>query len=314
MIIYMENKCELLSSKGILKSCCLHSDSASSSSPQELTYRVDKENAKIRKTPSVYIPVASLKFFCKSILPALKAPVVLVTGDSDLSIPNKRIDCHSVARILGHPMIKRWYCQNLCCRVQNLYPLPIGLDYHTVSYMEKWGEEITKPIDQELQIKNIKQKSEPFWEREYKCYINFQSSMHHKSGEPVEYADVRKAALQYINKDICYFQEGVLSRGETWTKQAEYAFVVSPPGNGIDCHRTWEALNLGCIPIIIRMHFTDDYMEWQLGCYDDLPVLIVNKWEDLSQELLDDTIEIFREREFDYDKLTLKYWIDKIHE
>ena len=62
------------------------------------------------------------------------------------------------------------------------------------------------------------------------------------------------------------------------------------------------------------MHFTDDYMEWQLNCYDDLPVLIVDRWEDISQKLLDDTIETFREREFNYDKLTLKYWVDKIHE
>jgi hypothetical protein len=26
--------------------------------------------------------------------------------------------------------------------------------------------------------------------------------------------------------------------------------VLSPPGNGNDCHRTWEALYLGAIPII----------------------------------------------------------------
>jgi len=32
--------------------------------------------------------------------------------------------------------------------------------------------------------------------------------------------------------------------------QTEYAFVASPYGNGFDCHRTWEALCLGCIPIV----------------------------------------------------------------
>jgi hypothetical protein len=31
---------------------------------------------------------------------------------------------------------------------------------------------------------------------------------------------------------------------------ASHRFVVSPPGNGIDCHRTWESLYLGSIPIV----------------------------------------------------------------
>ena len=28
-----------------------------------------------------------------------------------------------------------------------------------------------------------------------------------------------------------------------------YRFVASPKGNGVDCHRTWEALYLGVVPI-----------------------------------------------------------------
>mmetsp|Transcript_79867 Transcript_79867/g.248998 ORF Transcript_79867/g.248998 Transcript_79867/m.248998 type:complete len:98 (+) Transcript_79867:3-296(+) len=30
---------------------------------------------------------------------------------------------------------------------------------------------------------------------------------------------------------------------------SHYAFLFSPVGNGFDCHRTWEALVLGCIVI-----------------------------------------------------------------
>ena len=27
-------------------------------------------------------------------------------------------------------------------------------------------------------------------------------------------------------------------------------FVLSPAGNGVDCHRTWEALLMGAVPIV----------------------------------------------------------------
>ena len=28
-------------------------------------------------------------------------------------------------------------------------------------------------------------------------------------------------------------------------------FVLSPPGNGIDCHRTWEAVLMGAVPVVL---------------------------------------------------------------
>jgi hypothetical protein len=51
--------------------------------------------------------------------------------------------------------------------------------------------------------------------------------------------------------------------------------------------------------------------------YEDLPVLIVEEWSDVTNELLAYTIEEFKEKheanEFNYDKLTLKYWVDQIN-
>ena len=31
---------------------------------------------------------------------------------------------------------------------------------------------------------------------------------------------------------------------------SKYKFIISPEGNGIDCHRHYEAILCGCIPII----------------------------------------------------------------
>jgi hypothetical protein len=76
---------------------------------------------------------------------------------------------------------------------------------------------------------------------------------------------------------------------------------------GMDCHRTWEALCLGCIPIVKTSPLN--------SLYDGLPVLILNDWSDLTEELMQSTVLDFKERqsEFQMEKLTLKYWVDLIH-
>ena len=56
-----------------------------------------------------------------------------------------------------------------------------------------------------------------------------------------------------------------------------YMFVICPEGNGIDTHRMWEALYLRTIPII-KKNMISDYIKKA-----KVPVLILNKWSDLSK-------------------------------
>lgn len=49
-------------------------------------------------------------------------------------------------------------------------------------------------------------------------------------------------------------------------------FVPAPAGNGLDCHRTWEALYLGCIPVVLRKEYCGD---------DNWPVMVVDSWNEL---------------------------------
>jgi hypothetical protein len=52
-----------------------------------------------------------------------------------------------------------------------------------------------------------------------------------------------------------------------------YCLVLSPPGNGADCHRTWEAVYLGAVPIVLSSHFPKAFSE--------LPVLTVDSFEEV---------------------------------
>ncbi|MBT4856206.1 hypothetical protein HOM50_04660 [bacterium] len=80
----------------------------------------------------------------------------------------------------------------------------------------------------------------------------------------------------------------------------ESRFVLSPKGNGLDFYRHWEALYLGCIPIL-----TTSLLD---GFFKDLPVLIINDWKEVTEDLLDKTYDEFSKREFNYEKLDFKYW------
>jgi hypothetical protein len=54
-------------------------------------------------------------------------------------------------------------------------------------------------------------------------------------------------------------------------------FIVSPPGNGADCHRTWEDIYLGAVPIVLREYWPFEHLS--------LPVLIVNTWEEIPEAM-----------------------------
>ena len=89
---------------------------------------------------------------------------------------------------------------------------------------------------------------------------------------------------------------------------ARYAFVISPHGNGLDCYRTWEALLMGCIPIVKRSPI--DYL------YADLSVAIVDEWSEITPLNLARWLERFGpgfDREPLRRALSGAYWLERIH-
>lgn len=48
-------------------------------------------------------------------------------------------------------------------------------------------------------------------------------------------------------------------------------FVLSPPGNGPDCHRTWEAIYLGAVPVLLEGYIASELAQ-------DLPLITVRDY------------------------------------
>ncbi len=82
---------------------------------------------------------------------------------------------------------------------------------------------------------------------------------------------------------------------------AGFHFALAPRGNGLDTFRTWEALALGVVPVVKKSGPFD-------SVYQGLPVLLVDRWSDVTFDLLRTTAEDWRERPFDLRKLSWRYW------
>ena len=59
-------------------------------------------------------------------------------------------------------------------------------------------------------------------------------------------------------------------------KLKKMRFLISPHGNGLDSHSTWEALMCGCIPIVPSSPLNK--------IYKNLPVWIIDDWSEITEE------------------------------
>jgi len=86
---------------------------------------------------------------------------------------------------------------------------------------------------------------------------------------------------------------------------AEFAFVLSPRGNGLDCFRTWEALHMGAFPIV-KSSALDPL-------FTDLPVIIINDWTDITYDFLTKHYqELVSRGDYRWEKLYLPYYLEQI--
>jgi hypothetical protein len=83
----------------------------------------------------------------------------------------------------------------------------------------------------------------------------------------------------------------------------EHAFSICPRGNGIDTHRVWESLYMGCIPIVLRERLFESF---------PLPILIVDDWSEVTEKFLRAKHDEIHNGDWDMEALRVKYWLAKI--
>jgi hypothetical protein len=180
-----------------------------------------------------------------------------------------------------------WFSQNVAVSHPRLIPLPIGLEN-----LDHYNHGIPA-IFNKLSAQVIKRKPAILY--------GFSISTNIKE---------RSKALKLLSQ--LPLAESIPARlnSTAYLRQLQsYMFVASPPGNGIDCHRTWEAMYLGVVPIVLRSKATEFFAK------QHLPVWIINDWSELNSVTSQQLKQKYKKLKplFKSQSLWFSYWKNVIH-
>ena len=217
--------------------------------------------------------------------------------------------------------------------------LPIGIDWHTVARGPRWKLPQLTPYKQVERMRELANDEMSF-------YLNFkQVAKIQNHGIPTHmFTDRRNKILMdfalgsntmprlkmwlhlAFGSPFCMSPWTATgnwisaSRDDIWRNYLSYRFVLSPPGNGYECHRTYEALILGAIPIM-KLHPNQAMRPVIEKLYTDLPVIFVEdytceyindesmeKWNRFGEEFWKNQEKVNKMRK----KLLNRYWVEKI--
>lgn len=267
--------------------------------------------SKIGEGNLVWVRLYWLKSFVRQVLPRVKARFVLVTGDSSRCVPSEvRAEA---AEVLKCAKVVHWFAQNYdgSAPSERFSPIPLGIDFHSISENAYWGEQVASPLEQERTLVSIGKSLPSLQARQVKVYADFgwqRGFGLYRRIRPLCGAKIRDNRHQLAEKlrgnDLVHFQAGPLRRSEMWRRRGEYAFVLSPHGWGLDCHRTWEALALGHI-VLVPSSSLD-------GLYDGLPVVPLKSWSEITPENLEHWLQLFCSGGATHEKLRSRYWVNEM--
>ena len=202
-----------------------------------------------KKDFSIFVAVSDVPAFIRFIDSTSQAnylnhSIVLHNGDDSVSD-------FLLAQLFRR--FKRIYAVNALSINEKLSPIPIGLENRKL---------FTNGIPRDF-YKSISSNVEPFESRSNLLLQAFSLTTNPKERETCALVALRLKATVIGHSTPKEYRNAVCAS----------RFVLSPAGNGVDCHRTWESMYLNAIPIVRRAHWPFSKLS--------LPVLVIDEWEDL---------------------------------
>lgn len=181
--------------------------------------------------------------------PALTANVVLVSAFGDPMIRTHATD----ALLDDASPIRHWFGVQAMTTHPRLTAMPVGIEGSMVPVLEATAQATTRDV----------------W-----LYVNFNV---HRTFMGV--AAMRADLWPAFATQPWVTAEQSVSPAQYAQQLGRSRFVLSPPGMGWDCYRTYEAIAMGAIPVVKRQPPCSDHLE-------ALPVLLVDDWAEVTRERL----------------------------
>lgn len=243
-----------------------------------------KEIADFSYQPGASIPSSARLLFCETHyleplfreIAGRKNKYVLISHNSDNELTE------ALVKLLPDNVV-RWFAQNADVEHPRIEGLPIGIANSGWDHGD-FGR-LKRIARQRLPQKNLA----------YLC-----ASISTKS-------DVRQKVYEKF-KDSPFVTvrggENFILIDEFLSDIASHPFTLSPRGNGVDCHRTWEALYLGSYPVIEKSA--------AMRYFKDLPIVYVDSMDEVSEGMLRERYEKMSREPRNLQSLSMSYWKKRI--
>jgi len=203
--------------------------------------------------------------------------IILITGEGDLPCDSFR------QKFLPHNVF-HWFATNVTHLHPRVTALPLGLGAMRDPVTLSWQQIIA---GNKMRLP-----------REKWLYVNFRLQTNPTVRQPIYEHFKRFSSYEsWITMEEaagCGANQGYLKNLLT------HRFVLCPAGNGVDTHRLWESLAAGAVPIVIKSP--------AMIPFKSLPVMFVDKYEDVTETLLKKTWDIISEYCNKNEKLRQKHW------
>lgn len=220
----------------------------------------------------------------------------------DIDLSNKILFTHrsdaviqswngTIAELTLGPQIKysrsnlnplKWFAMNSNCdTVENL---PIGIPEQRHGKMHLIHKLNNKSID-----------------KEYLTYLNFNPNSNADRLECIKYTKLHN----HYNPSVLTTDLDEAAEYNYLLDLKKSYFVLSPNGFGIDCHRHWESIQMGAIPIVTRSKLVERFSKY-------FPFYIIDNWKDFDASVF--TPELYNKLWTSFDKryLDVDYYIQTL--
>ncbi len=233
----------------------------------------------LNSAKSIFVYTHILDEFMIKLLPHIKNKFVLMTHNSDHGINESHLS------LLNDDRLLHMFSQNTFIEHHKLTALPIGIAN------SMWPHGQISSLNHLINLNKGAKKEQ--------IYVNV------SVGTNREHRSRVMNALQ--SNELCVFSPQNKPHHLYLEEMSEYKWVASPKGNGVDCHRLWEAMYAGCIALC------DDTVNARAFKSMGLPIILINEWSEITLEWLQEESRKLNVINYKHNILNIEWWKNEIN-